>query len=254
MKHTLVRFNLQMAFVHLVQGVALLILALTVPVFRDFNVEIVGRFFRPLGESGYAPTVVSLFELPVGVLASGFILLSALFHFLISVPLKNRYLQNVEKGYNPLRWIEYAFSSSIMIVLLSVMFGITTIEGLLAVFGINAVMNLLGLLMEKMNPPTRNKTDWTAHYIGWIAGLIPWVIIVIYMLNITDLSRLPWFVIPGLLFYFLVFNLFAFNQIFQYAKIGQWKDYAFGEKAYIWLSLFGKSILAWLVFIGIVLA
>ena len=254
MKNTLVRFNLRMSLVHLVQGLALLVLALTVPLFRDFSVDIVGRFFRPLGESGYGPTVVFLFELPVGLLASVFILLSALFHFLISVPLKKQYLENIERGYNPLRWIEYAFSSSIMIVLLSVMFGITTIEGLLAVFGINAVMNLLGLLMEKMNPPTRTKTDWSAHYVGWIAGLIPWVIIVIYMLNITDISRLPWFVIPGLLFYFIVFNLFAFNQILQYARIGKWKDYAFGEKAYVWLSLFGKSILAWLVFIGIILA
>ena len=253
MKNTLVRFNLRMSLVHLVQGLALLALALTVPLFRDFSVNVVGRFFRPIGETGYGPTEVFLFELPVGLLASFFILLSALFHFIISVPLKKQYLENIERGYNPLRWIEYAFSSSIMIVLLSVMFGITTIEGLLAVFGINAVMNLLGLLMEKMNPPTRTKTDWSAHYIGWIAGLIPWVIIVIYMLNITEISRLPWFVIPGLLFYFLVFNLFAFNQILQYARVGKWKDYAFGEQTYVWLSLFGKSILAWLVFIGIVL-
>jgi hypothetical protein len=187
-------------------------------------------------------------------LAAAFILLSALFHFLISVPFKKQYVANVEKGINPLRWYEYALSSSIMIVLLSIMFGVTTIEGLLSVFGINAVMNLLGLLMEKMNPPGRTKTDWTAHWIGWIAGLIPWVIIVIYMLNIGDLSVLPWFVLPGLSFYFLVFNLFAFNQILQYARVGKWKDYVYGEKSYVWLSLIGKSTLAWLVFIGIILA
>ncbi len=250
----LVSFNLKMSFVHLIQGIALLVLALTVPLFRDFEVEIVGRFFRPVGGGLYAPTAVPMFNLPVGILAASFILLSALFHFIISVPLKDKYIANVERGYNPLRWIEYSLSSSIMIVLLSVMFGITTIEGLVAVFGINAVMNLLGLLMEKMNPPTRESTDWTAHWIGWLAGLIPWVIIVIYMLNITDLSQLPWFVLPGVSFYFIVFNLFAFNQILQYAKIGKWKDYVYGEKTYVWLSLFGKSLLAWLVFIGIVLA
>jgi hypothetical protein len=250
----LVGFNLKMSFVHLIQGIALLVLALTVPLFRDFEVEIVGRFFRPVGGGLYAPTAVPMFNLPVGILAASFILLSALFHFIISVPLKEKYIANVERGYNPLRWIEYSLSSSIMIVLLSVMFGITTIEGLVAVFGINAVMNLLGLLMEKMNPPTRIKTDWTAHWIGWLAGLIPWVIIVIYMLNITDLSQLPWFVLPGVSFYFIIFNLFAFNQILQYAKIGKWADYVYGEKTYVWLSLFGKSLLAWLVFIGIVLA
>ncbi|MBM3909345.1 MAG: heliorhodopsin HeR [Firmicutes bacterium] len=250
----LVSFNLKMGLVHLVQGIALLILALTVPLFRDFRPEIVGRFFGPVGGGLYAPIEEAMFELPVAILAAAFILLSALFHFLISVPFKKQYLANVEKGINPLRWYEYALSSSIMIVLLSIMFGVTTIEGLLSVFGINAVMNLLGLLMEKMNPPSRTKTDWTAHWIGWIAGLIPWVIIVIYMLNIGDLSVLPWFVLPGLSFYFLVFNLFAFNQILQYARVGKWKDYVYGEKSYVWLSLFGKSILAWLVFIGIILA
>ena len=254
MKYNLVKFNLTMGLVHLLQGVVLTFMALTMDVFADFQPAIVARFFGPIPGVGYGPVTEVLFDLPVALLAAGFILLSALFHFLISVPFRSTYLANVEKGINPLRWYEYALSSSIMIVLLSVMFGVTTIEGLLGVFGINAVMNLLGLLMEKMNPPSRSKTDWTAHWVGWIAGLIPWVIIVIYMLGITDITQLPWFVLPGLSFYFLVFNLFAFNQILQYAKIGPWKNYVFGEQTYVWLSLIGKSLLAWLVFIGIILA
>jgi hypothetical protein len=90
--------------------------------------------------------------------------------------------------------------------------------------------------------------------VGWIAGLVPWVLILVYLFNIQDLTVLPWFVIPGLTFYFLTFNLFAFNQILQYAKVGPWKDYAFGERTYVWLSLFGKSILAWFVLVGILLA
>jgi hypothetical protein len=227
--------------------------ALTLPLFRDYqpSIYILGRFF--IQDAGaYFEFEKVLFDLPVAILAASFILFSALFHFLISVPFKKQYLANIEKGINPLRWYEYAFSSSIMIVLLSILFGITSIEGLLAVFGINAVMNLLGLLMEKMNPPNRIKTDWTAHFVGWIAGFIPWIIILFYLLNF-DLSLLPWFVLPGLSFYFLVFNLFAFNQILQYARVGKWKDYVYGEKSYVWLSLIGKSTLAWLVFLGIVL-
>jgi hypothetical protein len=249
----LVSFNLKMGIVHLVQGMFLLGNALTLPLFRDYqpSIYILGRFF--IQDAGaYFEFEKVLFDLPVAILAASFILFSALFHFLISVPFKKQYLANIEKGINPLRWYEYAFSSSIMIVLLSILFGITSIEGLLAVFGINAVMNLLGLLMEKMNPPNRIKTDWTAHFVGWIAGFIPWIIILFYLLNF-DLSLLPWFVLPGLSFYFLVFNLFAFNQILQYARVGKWKDYVYGEKSYVWLSLIGKSTLAWLVFLGIVL-
>lgn len=253
MKNNLVGFNRVMGFVHLFQGVVLVILALVVPEFRDYTANIVARFYGPV-PGGYGPVEEVLFAIPVALTASFFILLSAGFHFLISSPFKKQYLENVARGINPLRWYEYALSSSLMIVLLSIMFGISTIEGLLAVFGINAVMNLLGLLMEKMNPPNRERTDWTAHWIGWIAGIVPWIIIVIYMFGIGDLSTLPWFVLPGVIFYFLVFNLFAFNQFLQYARIGKWKDYAFGEQVYVWLSLFGKSTLAWLVFIGILLA
>jgi len=36
----------------------------------------------------------------------------------------------------------------------------------------------------------------------------------------------------------------------QYKKIGPWKNYLYGEKAYIVLSLVAKSLLAWQVFGG----
>jgi hypothetical protein len=43
---------------------------------------------------------------------------------------------------------------------------------------------------------------------------------------------------------------FAINMVFQYKKIGKWKEYVFGEKMYILLSLLAKSALAWQVFAG----
>lgn len=254
MKHPLLSFNFKMGILHAVQGTAILIMALTIDVFKDFQPTIYGRFFEVYPGGAYAPATQELFNLPFGVLAALFLLLSALFHFLISIPLKDRYIASIEKGINPYRWYEYAISSSLMIVLLASMFGLLTIEAVILIFVINGLMNLFGLLMEKMNPLDRTTTDWTAHTFGWIAGVTPWVLIVIYMINSADLSQLPWFVIPGLIFYFLVFNLFAFNQYAQYKKIGPWKDYVYGERMYVWLSLFGKSTLAWLVFIGILLA
>ncbi|MFW6299202.1 MAG: heliorhodopsin HeR [Bacillota bacterium] len=254
MKQSLIPFNRTMGFLHLIQGTAIVVLALRVDAFKDFKPTIFGRFLEPYETGGYGPETQALFDLPFGVLVAVFLLLSAFFHFLISGPFKTQYLENIEKGINPLRWYEYALSSSIMIVLLAAMFGLLTIEAVVLIFVINALMNLFGLLMEKMNPLDRKKTDWTAHFFGWIAGATPWVLIVVYMLNNGDLSELPWFVIPGLLFYFLTFNLFAFNQYFQYKQVGPWKSYLYGERMYVWLSLFGKSILAWFVFIGILFA
>jgi hypothetical protein len=49
---------------------------------------------------------------------------------------------------------------------------------------------------------------------------------------------------------FLFFNVFAINMVLQYKKVGKWADYLYGERAYILLSLFAKTALAWQVFAG----
>jgi hypothetical protein len=38
--------------------------------------------------------------------------------------------------------------------------------------------------------------------------------------------------------------------ILQYKGVGKWKNYLYGERVYITLSLVAKSILAWLVLFG----
>jgi hypothetical protein len=49
---------------------------------------------------------------------------------------------------------------------------------------------------------------------------------------------------------FVFFSIFAVNMVLQYKKIGPWKDYLFGERMYIVLSLLAKTTLAWLIFTG----
>jgi hypothetical protein len=48
-----------------------------------------------------------------------------------------------------------------------------------------------------------------------------------------------------------VFNVFALNMVLQYKGVGRWRDYLYGERAYIILSFVAKTALAWLVFIGV---
>jgi hypothetical protein len=38
--------------------------------------------------------------------------------------------------------------------------------------------------------------------------------------------------------------------VLQYRKVGRWKDYIYGERAYMILSLVAKSLLAWQIFSG----
>lgn len=49
---------------------------------------------------------------------------------------------------------------------------------------------------------------------------------------------------------FIFFNSFAVNMLLQYRRVGRWRDYLYGERRYIVLSLVAKSALAWQMFFG----
>ena len=155
-----------------------------------------------------------------------------------------------KKGINKFRWFEYALSSSIMIVLIATLFGVYDIASLYLIFVVNASMNLFGLVMEQLNANNKNgKVDLGPFIWGTIAGLAPWLFIVLYMTGTGNYDMVPWFVWAIVIVYFIDFNTFPINMILQY-KIGKWKNYIYGERIYIWLSLIAKTILAWLVLFG----
>jgi len=44
---------------------------------------------------------------------------------------------------------------------------------------------------------------------------------------------------------------FALNMVPQYKGARPWRDYLYGERSYIILSFVAKTILSWIVFVGI---
>lgn len=246
----LVNFNLVMGILHLIQGVAMMVISLTVTKIMDFKPIIYTSFLRfDYGSMRLVTDFKEVFWLPFALFVSYFLLLSALFHFIIVI-YNEKYTKDLENKINKFRWYEYALSSSLMITLIAVLFGVYDLGALILIFGLNATMNLFGLIMEKTNQK-RDKVDWTPFIFGSVAGIIPWIVIVMYAFGNADPSMVPWFVYAIFGSYFVFFNLFPINMILQYKKIGKWKDYLYGERAYIILSLVAKTVLAWLVFFGV---
>ena len=240
------RFNLIMGFLHLVQGALMIVLsnATTYPIFSNFLKFDTATF-------SLTPDPKLVYELRFGPAVAAFLLLSAVAHFYLSTVGYKRYVANLEKGMNPVRFYEYALSSSLMIVLIGMLVGIWDLGTMIALFGVNAAMNLFGIVMETVNQYTK-KTDWSAFIYGCFAGIIPWIVIVMYFLgavNSGDAKPPPFVyaIIPTILVFF---NIFAINMWLQYKKIGPWKDYLFGERFYIVLSLAAKTLLAWMIFSG----
>jgi hypothetical protein len=68
-------------------------------------------------------------------------------------------VQNRKKGMHPVRFYEYALSSSLMIVLIGMLIGLWNFGAIILIFTLNATMNLSGIMMELHNQHTQ-KTDW----------------------------------------------------------------------------------------------
>ncbi|HOI72200.1 MAG TPA: heliorhodopsin HeR [Methanobacterium sp.] len=188
----------------------------------------------------------------LGAILSSFLIISGIALLLIAFVVNKRYVENLKKGMNPYRWYEYAITSSIMLVILATFVGIWDLWSLVMIFVLNAVMIFCGLFMEKINYYTK-KTDWSAYLVGCLSGFIPWVVIAAYFISALSTSETnpPDFVYAIIFVYFILFNTFSINMILQYAGISKWKDYLYGERVYILLSFIAKTILAWLVFVGV---
>ena len=234
-------FNLIMGFFHLIQAFLMLFLS------NDFTLPLTytSPEYNAVTQS-ITPVAISFMDLRIGPMVALFLFMSAAAHFLIATILYQRYVKNLKRHMNPARWFEYAFSASLMMFLIAMLVTIYDIGTLIALFTLTAVMNLMGLMMELHNQTTK-ETDWTSYIIGCIAGFIPWVVVFVPLITAESV---PDFVIAIFITIAVFFNLFAINMILQYKKIGKWRDYLYGERMYIVLSLIAKSALAWQVFAG----
>lgn len=239
------QFNLTMGSLHLVQGFAVLILS------KTFTLPISGNYlsFNSASQS-LQPATKILFDLSLPVLIAIFFFLSAMAHFIIATVYNKQYNSQLSRGMNIARWVEYSISASIMMVAISLLVGIYDAMSLIMIFSLTAFMNLMGLVMEIHNQTTK-KTNWLSFWLGSAAGIVPWIVVAFYMwLGADNGNSAPAFVYWIFVSIFLFFNCFAINMVLQYKKIGKWKDYLYGERAYIILSLVAKSLLAWQVFAG----
>lgn len=238
-------YNLVMGSVHALQ--ALVILALS----NDFGLPVTTTYLEGApGTNAFSREIA--FDIRVGPAVALFLAISAVAHFLVASPrVYEWYEANLRRGINYVRWYEYSVSASVMIVLITMLTGVSDAGALIAIFGVNASMLFFGLLMEVQNQG-RERIAWTPFVFGCIAGAVPWIVIAIQVIGSERSSDqgVPGFVYGIMVSLFLFFNSFAVNMWLQYKKVGPWRNYVFGERVYVLLSLTAKSALAWQVFSG----
>lgn len=238
------KWNIYAGVLHFASMIAILVLS------NNFTLPITATYMTgPPGSTQSAP--VTLFSPRTAFLIAAFMGLSALFHFIVaSKQFFGRYSKGLKEHRNYFRWVEYSLSSSLMIFIISQLNGLSNYATLLAIVGCNVSMILFGWLQEKyVEPGTK---DLLPFFFGCIAGIVPWLIVVVQLIGPKDPSsvRAPGFVYGIIISLFILFNCFALVQYKQYKANGKWANYLRGEKAYIILSFVAKSLLAWQIFAG----
>lgn len=250
------KYNLIAGILHLIQAIIQFIAGLTVENFKKFKLPL--RLFylasidTPDGGEYLDMRSKEWGDVTLAPIVAIFFFLSAVAHFTVLWK-SEEYFRQLSQGRNYFRWWEYAFSSSFMIVLIAQLFGVYDIASLFLIFSSNFATQFMGLLMEEINDLSKDdvKVNWTPFLVGCITGFSPWVSIAFYFFGSGPSPDIPGFVYAVFITYFIFFNTFPLNMIFQYKKFSYWSDYLFGEQTYILLSLFSKSLLGWLVFGGV---
>jgi len=183
---------------------------------------------------------------PVASLVPAFFFSAAAAHLLIASPACfPAYSRGVRNGYNYFRWIEYSISSSIIMFIIEMLFGIYDLAQLISLFALNVVMNLSNLVMEIHNLEYLNLD---AFYIGCFSGITPWIVISFYISGLSRKNETSNNIYAILISYFVFFSLSLTHTLLHYKKLGKWKDYIFEEVGHILISFVTKSTMGWLFF------
>jgi hypothetical protein len=235
------RWNIGLGLIHAVQAIAVLALA------TAFSLPVTATFMEgPPGTAAGAAT--TLLDIPLAWGVALFLLLSAVFHWLVALPgVVARYTAGLAAQHNYFRWAEYSLSSSVMIVLIAMLTGISDVAALIGIFAANAAMIFFGAVQERYERPGGSLWPF---WLGCVVGIAPWLAVGVYLWSPGSIAEPPAFVYAIFVSLFLFFNVFALNMWLQYRRVGRWSSYVFGERAYFMLSLFAKSALAWQVFAG----
>ena len=285
--HWLLILNIAGAALHAILAIVLLILAgsngnVSTPNVTIYTTELSWNEASP---DPFAPTLVKYGSMSLSWTTFSFFLLSSLAH--TSIVLLNWqqlnakdaataaqnsnnmfvgwYLTNLALCHTPCRWAEYFFSSSVMILLIAIVGGITHLHVLILLFFMQSTTILFGLLAEMLNRPKetgeaaegKQHTRWEEesvwrrllpHLLGWIPQIGVWTVI---LMNFTAaLNRaaendreVPSYVYAIVFGQLLLFLSFAVPQIWllsnKYGPVNFWR----GELAYVCLSLGCKAVL-----------
>ena len=181
----------------------------------------------------------------------------------------NYYTNALLFGINPIRWIEYSITSSLMLFVIATLSTVTNVFLLVSIIVFNLVLMWVGgnyfeqlnkgaswpLLSKSMSK--RKDVIWNPFMVGSLVYIWQWIIIFFYFINaiVQASDEVPVYVYLVIIGIFANFTLFAVNAFLHYLRTFEWiSSSANYEIVYIILSFVSKFYLDWVLILGIVLS
>jgi hypothetical protein len=253
-------WNAGCGLLHLFQAIAVLAASQTVTNLKAFKIPLLTVI--PTWVRGFPePALQVRGALPFVAVTSAFAFLSAFAHGVVLLGWK-QYVHDLKVNQiNRFRWYEYALSSSLMIALIAMLFGMWDVSGgavggatapferssvspppppthtpfthqiisLVLLASVNAAMCLFGMDHELLNGNrAAEHVQWEPFWFGCFAGIVPWAAIIAYLAASPSLSSVPPFVWAIIVIYFVFFNTFPLNMYLQYRRVGLFSDKRWG--------------------------
>lgn len=238
------RLNLFLGLFTLIPGLFAVLANNAIVALSDFKFQILSNKLDELAQ----PIVIA--EVPFMLLMGITFLISVVFHFVIFSPQFNsKYNNDLQKGMNKFKWVEYLINNTLLTVMVALLFGINTLSTLLFIVGLSAVFSFLGLILEQQNKDAKD--------LRWSGLILQSAVAVFIYAGIYLSVTLGEGIEPIASHYLAIFGVMALytvltfaNKIMQNKKIKKYKDYLYGERVHIYLMLIAKVAIMLIGFFG----
>lgn len=203
---------------------------------------------RPEASLMWQSTEKHLTNVVVGHLATAFLALAALNHLWIATlgwkPFASKHFP---VGRNPVRWLEYSVSASLMHVHVALLSGAMDIHLQALIFGLTMTTMIFGWLGEPDPDRGRPTKSLATFWAGFVPYTYQWLVIFCFFFTAVSRGNPPDFV-WAIIFVILLLDLsFAGNM---YLYLTDRISFRTNELTYCALSLISKQCLAWINYGG----
>lgn len=203
------------------------------------------------GHTVLAPATRHLLDINIVYLITGYLLIASALHTLKATFWRKKYENDLKKGVNRLRWLEYILAGGLVVLTVSLLNGIYDISTLLAIFALTEILALFALLVEAHKEISKNHPR-VVNKIALVAWVTPWLILAAYLFGAQvyghSLAAYIYWIDATV---FLLFLAKPINMYMTNHKRGRWANYIYGEGMYMALGFIVKTALTWQIFFGL---